>query len=115
MLIELDFAAVLAEWPLLAKGVVWTLGLTAVSAVLGVALGVACAWARTQGPTPLRWVAGAYAYDEKIHRNTAYHTFITAPFGRPRSATRIWVGSIRAAAPIEETSRSPRACAVATR
>lgn len=69
MLIELDFAAVLAEWPLLAKGVVWTLGLTAVSAVLGVALGVACAWARTQGPTPLRWVAGAYV--EAI-RNTPF-------------------------------------------
>ena len=34
MKIELDFLAVLAQWPLLAKGVVWTLALTALSAVL---------------------------------------------------------------------------------
>ena len=33
------------------------------------------------GTGPLRWVAGAYAFDEKIHRDTAYHTYITAPFG----------------------------------
>ena len=46
MRITLDFAAVLADWPLLLKGVAWTLALTAVSAVLGVAIGVACAWAR---------------------------------------------------------------------
>ena len=39
MAIELDFAAVLSQWPLLLKGVGWTLGLTAVSAVLGVLLG----------------------------------------------------------------------------
>lgn len=69
MMIELDFAAVLAEWPLLAKGVAWTLGLTAISALLGVAVGVACAWARTQGPTPLRWLAGVYV--EAI-RNTPF-------------------------------------------
>ena len=50
MAIELDFAAVLTEWPLLVKGVAWTLGLTAVSAVLGVLLGIGCAWVRTQGP-----------------------------------------------------------------
>ena len=33
------------------------------------------------GTGPLRWVAGLYAFDEKIHRGTAYKTFITAPFG----------------------------------
>lgn len=43
MAIELDFVAVLTEWPLLVKGVAWTLGLTAVSAVLGVLLGIGCA------------------------------------------------------------------------
>ena len=47
MSIELDFASVLTQWPLLLKGVGWTLGLTAVSAVLGVLLGVACMPART--------------------------------------------------------------------
>ena len=69
MAIELDFAAVLTEWPLLMKGVAWTLGLTAVSAVLGVLLGIGCAWVRTQGP---RWGRpGVAAYVELI-RNTPF-------------------------------------------
>jgi polar amino acid transport system permease protein len=87
MLIELDFAAVLAEWPLLAKGVAWTLGLTAVSAVLGVALGVACAWARTQGPTPLRWVAGTYV---EAVRNTPFIVqLFFVFFGLPAAGIRL--------------------------
>jgi polar amino acid transport system permease protein len=69
MLIALDFGAVLAEWPLLVRGVTWTLGLTAVAAVLGVGLGVFCAWARTQGPVWLGWLAAAYV--EGI-RNTPF-------------------------------------------
>ena len=68
-MIELDFPAVLAEWPLLAKGVVVTLGLTTVSAVLGIALGVACAWARTEGAAVLRFATTAYV--EAI-RNTPF-------------------------------------------
>ncbi|MGC4395001.1 amino acid ABC transporter permease [Hydrogenophaga sp. T2] len=67
--IELDFAAVLAQWPLLLRGMAWTLGLTAVSAVLGVALGVACAWARTDGPAALGWLAAAYV---ELIRNTPF-------------------------------------------
>lgn len=87
MLIELDFAAVLAEWPLLAKGVVWTLGLTAVSAVLGVALGMACAWARTQGPTALRWVVGAYV---EAVRNTPFIVqLFFVFFGLPAAGIRL--------------------------
>ena len=87
MLIELDFAAVLAEWPLLAKGVVWTLGLTAVSAVLGVALGVACAWARTHGPTALRWVAGAYV--EAIRNTPFIVQMFFVFFGLPAAGIRL--------------------------
>ena len=45
-MIELDFGAVLSQWPLLVKGVAWTVGLTAISAVIGVVVGIACAWAR---------------------------------------------------------------------
>lgn len=67
--IELDFWAVLAQWPLLLKGMAWTLGLTAVSAVLGVALGVACAWARTEGPAALGWLAATYV---ELIRNTPF-------------------------------------------
>jgi polar amino acid transport system permease protein len=43
MKIELDFLSVLAQWPLLVKGVAWTLTLTVISAVLGGIVGVACA------------------------------------------------------------------------
>lgn len=69
MAIELDFAAVLSQWPLLLKGVGWTLGLTAVSAVLGVLLGTACAWVRTQGPA---WSRPAVATYVELIRNTPF-------------------------------------------
>ncbi|TNF54400.1 MAG: amino acid ABC transporter permease [Burkholderiales bacterium] len=69
MTIELDFMAVLAQWPLLLRGAAWALALTAISAVLGVALGIACAWARTEGAAPLRWVVGAYV---ELIRNTPF-------------------------------------------
>lgn len=69
MLVVLDFAAVLAEWPLLLKGIAWTLGLTAVSAVLGLIVGVACAWARTDGPAGLAWPAAVYV---ELIRNTPF-------------------------------------------
>jgi polar amino acid transport system permease protein len=69
MRIELDFLAVLAQWPLLVTGVIWTLGLTAVSAVIGLLVGTLCAWARSSGPTWLRWVVGAYV---EVIRNTPF-------------------------------------------
>ena len=59
-MIAFDFGAVLAEWPLLAKGVGVTLVLTAVSASVGVTLGIGCAWARLHGGLWLKGVAGAY-------------------------------------------------------
>lgn len=69
MSVALDFGAVLAEWPLLLRGALWTIGLTAVSAAIGVALGIACAWARAEGPGWLRPIVGAYV--EAI-RNTPF-------------------------------------------
>ncbi|MBT9596783.1 MAG: amino acid ABC transporter permease [Vitreoscilla sp.] len=68
-MIALDFGAVLAEWPLLLRGAAFTLGLTAVSAVLGLVLGVACAWARAWGPAPLRWLTAGYV---ELIRNTPF-------------------------------------------
>lgn len=65
----LDFGAVLSQWPLLAKGVAWTITLTLVSAVIGGALGVFCAWARSQGPVWLRWLTGTYV---ELIRNTPF-------------------------------------------
>lgn len=68
-MLSLDFGAVLVDWPLLARGVAMTVGLTAVSAVAGGALGVACAWARTWGPKPLAAVVSAYV---ELIRNTPF-------------------------------------------
>jgi polar amino acid transport system permease protein len=67
--IAFDFLAVLAEWPLLAKGVAATLALTAVSATVGVTLGVACAWARLHGAAWLKPIVGAYV---ELIRNTPF-------------------------------------------
>jgi polar amino acid transport system permease protein len=67
--VTLDFGAVLAEWPALLRGAAFTLGLTAVSAVLGVGLGVACAWVRAWGPKPLAFVTAAYV---ELVRNTPF-------------------------------------------
>jgi polar amino acid transport system permease protein len=69
MRIELDFLAVLQQWPLLATGVLWTLGLTAVSALLGLLVGTLCAWARSSGPLALRWLVGIYV---ELIRNTPF-------------------------------------------
>ncbi len=64
-----DFGAILAQWPLLARGLLNTILLTAVAAVLGGALGVFCAWARAQGPVVLRYVVGIYV---ELIRNTPF-------------------------------------------
>lgn len=69
MNIEFDFGAVLAEWPLLLRGVAWTIGLTAVGTVLGMIVGTFCAWARSGGPRWLRLVVGTYV---ELIRNTPF-------------------------------------------
>jgi polar amino acid transport system permease protein len=68
-MIALDFSAVLQDWPLLLHGAAFTLGLTAVAAVLGLAVGIACGWARAWGPAGLRWLVAGYV--EAI-RNTPF-------------------------------------------
>ena len=69
MLIQLDFAAVLSQWPLLVRGLAWTAGLTFVAVVLGLSLGIACAWARSSGPSALRWIVASYV---ELVRNTPF-------------------------------------------
>jgi polar amino acid transport system permease protein len=68
-MITFDFPAVLAEWPMLAKGVGVTVVLTAISATLGVGLGTACAWARWQGAAWLKAIVGVYV---ELIRNTPF-------------------------------------------
>ncbi|WP_310566833.1 amino acid ABC transporter permease [Hydrogenophaga sp.] len=87
MRIEFDFLAVLAQWPLLLHGVAWTLGLTAVSALLGVALGVACAWARSHGPGWLRWGVGAYV--ETIRNTPFIVQLFFVFFGLPAAGVKL--------------------------
>ncbi|SEL24171.1 amino acid ABC transporter membrane protein 1, PAAT family [Variovorax sp. YR750] len=69
MNIEFDFGAVLSEWPLLLRGVAWTVGLTAIGTVLGMIVGTFCAWARADGPKWLRAVVGTYV---ELIRNTPF-------------------------------------------
>jgi polar amino acid transport system permease protein len=87
MRIQLDFLAVLAQWPLLAMGLLWTLGLTVVATLLGVTVGVGGAWARSSGPAWLKWGVGAYV---ELVRNTPFIVqlfFIF--FGLPAAGVRL--------------------------
>jgi polar amino acid transport system permease protein len=68
-MIEFDFATVLAQWPMLMRGLLLTVLLTVVSAVLGALLGTACAWARLHGGTGLKRGVGAYV---ELVRNTPF-------------------------------------------
>ncbi len=82
-----DFGAVLAEWPLLAKGVAWTLALTAAATFIGMAVGIFGAWARASGPPALRLAVGTYV---ELIRNTPFIVqlfFIF--FGLPAAGVRL--------------------------
>lgn len=75
MRIQLDFLAVLSEWPLLLTGAAWTLALTFAAVVVGTALGIACAWIRARGfgdtlaPAWLKVLVGGYV---ELIRNTPF-------------------------------------------
>jgi polar amino acid transport system permease protein len=72
MRIQLDFLAVLEQWPLLLKGVGWTLLLTLLATLIGAVVGIACAWVRSQNapaPLALKWLVGAYV---ELIRNTPF-------------------------------------------
>ena len=68
-MVTLDFGAVLAEWPLLLRGMAHTVSLTAVATVLGLMLGIACAKVRVHGHGLLRLGVGAYV---ELFRNTPF-------------------------------------------
>jgi polar amino acid transport system permease protein len=67
--VAFDFFAVLNQWPLLLKGVAWTVALSLLAAVIGVVVGIACAWARTHGAAWLKALVGAYV---ELIRNTPF-------------------------------------------
>ena len=64
-----DFGSITQYLPVLFKGIGVTVQLIVTGALLGVALGIACAWARTQGPAWLRPVVVAYV---ELIRNTPF-------------------------------------------
>lgn len=68
-MLQLDFSAVLVDWSLLLRGIGMTVLLTAVATVLGLAIGVAGAWARSQGPA---WAAAAVGAYVELIRNTPF-------------------------------------------
>ena len=68
-MIQLDFMAVLSQWPALLRGAAFTLALSAAAAVLGVGLGIFCAWCRAWGPKPLAAVVSVYV---ELVRNTPF-------------------------------------------
>lgn len=69
MRVVLDFGSVLEQWPILLTGVFWTVGLTAISAVLGVCIGVLFGWARANGPLWAKTLVGIYV---EFIRNTPF-------------------------------------------
>jgi polar amino acid transport system permease protein len=66
---SMDCGAVLAHWPALLRGAGFTLGLSALAALLGTGLGVACGWVRALGPRRLRPLVAAYV---ELVRNTPF-------------------------------------------
>jgi polar amino acid transport system permease protein len=64
-----QFADVFAAWPLLLKGTWTTIQLSFTAMLLGLAVAISCAWGKTWGPRPLRWIINAYI---ELIRNTPF-------------------------------------------
>jgi len=69
MIYQLEFGDLLPYWDVLAAGLLFTVVLTAVSTVAGVALGTACASVRTFGPKWLGYIVEVYV---EVVRNTPF-------------------------------------------
>ena len=65
----MDFLPVLANWPMLLKGLVLTVVLTGIALPLGMLLGIACAWMRLNAGLAVRTVVATYV---EIFRNTPF-------------------------------------------
>jgi polar amino acid transport system permease protein len=66
---DFQFDAVFAAWPLLLEGTWMTIRLSSLAMLFGLALAVLCAWGKTAGPAPLRWLINAYV---ELIRNTPF-------------------------------------------
>ncbi|KAA0910560.1 amino acid ABC transporter permease [Pusillimonas sp. ANT_WB101] len=64
-----QFGPVFEAWPLLLRGTWMTIQLSFLAMVLGLLIAVVCAWGKTAGPRPLRWVINIYI---ELIRNTPF-------------------------------------------
>jgi polar amino acid transport system permease protein len=64
-----EFDAVFAAWPLLLRGTWITIQLSVTATVLGLVVAILCAWAKTAGPRPIRFLVNAYI---ELIRNTPF-------------------------------------------
>lgn len=69
MAYRFDFGAVFDYTPVLLKGIGVTVELIVFGALTGVIIGIACAWARTEGPKAVRVAVAAYV---ELIRNTPF-------------------------------------------
>ena len=64
-----QFGDVFAAWPLLLRGTWNTIELSVLAMLLGLVVAIVCAWGKTAGPKPLRFVINAYI---ELIRNTPF-------------------------------------------
>jgi polar amino acid transport system permease protein len=64
-----QFEDVFAAWPLLLQGTWITIQLSLTATVLGLSVAILCAWVKTSGPVPARWLVNAYI---ELIRNTPF-------------------------------------------
>jgi polar amino acid transport system permease protein len=64
-----QFGDVFAAWPMLVKGTLSTIELSLLAMLFGLLVAIVCAWGKTAGPRPLRWVINAYI---ELIRNTPF-------------------------------------------
>jgi polar amino acid transport system permease protein len=66
---DFQFGAVFAAWPLLLQGTWTTIELSLLAMILGLIVAIACAWGKTAGPAPLRFLINTYI---ELIRNTPF-------------------------------------------
>lgn len=69
MTYQFDFAWLATYWPVLLDGVLMTVQLIVIGGVVGVLVGIFCAWARSLGP---RWLGFLVAIYVELIRNTPF-------------------------------------------
>jgi polar amino acid transport system permease protein len=69
---QFDFAAVLAYYPWLIRGALFTLLLIAIGGSCGIALGIVGAWARSARSESPRWLRAGFGLYVEVIRNTPF-------------------------------------------